>query len=234
MDDKTFSGFPHRMRFTPLPNLFFSTLLPQINDLWELKVILHIFWSVYQKKGNPRFVTLTELLADKTLMRGIEGDYSAEEALASALESVVDRGVLVHVGFEQADVYFVNNEADREEIEKVKNGEIALEGMVLRAEPYVKQERTDIFHLYEENIGLLTPMIAEDLAEAEKVYPAEWIEEAFKEAVSLNKRSWRYVSRILERWATEGRGVGEPGRHLTKDTGPDKYVKGKYGHLVRR
>jgi DNA replication protein len=234
MDTKTFSGFPPRTRFTPLPNLFFSALLPQIEDLAELKTLLHIFWLVYQKKEHPRFVTLTELLADKTLMQGIEGDRTPEEALCSALESAVARGVLVHVGFEQADVYFVNNEADREEIEKVKSGEIPLEGMVLRAEPYVKEERTDIFHLYEENIGLLTPMIAEDLAEAEKVYSAEWIEEAFREAVSLNKRSWRYVSRILERWATEGKDVGEPGRHSTKDKGPDKYVKGKYGHLVRR
>ena len=234
MDTKTFSGFPARSRFTPLPNLFFSALLPQIEDLAELKVVLHIFWLVYQKKGHPRFVTLTELLADKTLMQGIDGDRTPEEALCGALESAVDRGVLVHVGFEQADVYFVNNEADREEIEKVRSGEIILEGMVLRAEPYVKEERTDIFHLYEENIGLLTPMITEQLAEAEKNYPAQWIEEAFREAASLNKRSWRYVSRILERWVTEGRGVGEPGRHSTKDTDPDKYIKGKYGHLVRR
>ena len=41
-------------------------------------------------------------------------------------------------------------------------------------------------------------------------------------------------SRILERWTTEGKGVGESGRHSKKDTSPDKYFKGKYGHLVQR
>ena len=59
--------------------------------------------------------------------------------------------------------------------------------------------------LYEQNIGMLTPMIADELRDAERHYPAEWIADAFREAVELNKRSWRYVVRILERWRVEGR-----------------------------
>jgi len=35
---KQIVGFPDRMRFTPVPNFFFSTLLPQISDIDELKV----------------------------------------------------------------------------------------------------------------------------------------------------------------------------------------------------
>ena len=54
---KQFSGFPAKMRFTPIPNLFFSNLLTQINDIAELKTTLHIFWSLYGKRGYPRFVT---------------------------------------------------------------------------------------------------------------------------------------------------------------------------------
>jgi len=80
---------------------------------------------------------------------------------------------------------------------------------------------------------MITPMIAEELQEAEKLYPPRWIEEALKEAVTLNKRSWRYIARILERWASEGKDSGEYKRDVKKD-GPDKYVKGKYGHLVQR
>ena len=56
-------------------------------------------------------------------------------------------------------------------------------------------------------------MIAEQLKEAEELYPSAWIEDAIFEAVSQNKRSWRYIARILERWEREGRGDGEPGRH---------------------
>ncbi len=67
-------------------------------------------------------------------------------------------------------------------------------------------DRPNIFILYEQNIGLLTPPIADELRQAEQTYPAGWIEEAFREAVSLNKRSWRYIRAILERWRTQGRG----------------------------
>ena len=74
----------------------------------------------------------------------------------------------------------------------------------------------NIFSLYEANIGMLTPMIADDLREAESLYPASWIEDAFREAVEQNKRSWRYVERILERWSQEGKGNGQPRRYLKK------------------
>ena len=46
-------------------------------------------------------------------------------------------------------------------------------------------------------------MVGERLLEAEETYPAEWIEDAFREAAELNVRNWRYIERIL---ATLGRG----------------------------
>jgi len=224
------------MRFTPLPNLFFTTLLPQIDNMAELKLILHIFWLLYQKRSHPRFVTYTELIADKTLVEGIEGDNPAAE-LQGALEQAVREGILLRLTLEregkQEDLYFTNTEANRETIAKAQRGELSLGGALPRGEPYIKAEKPDIFTLYEQNIGLLTPMIAEELKEAEKLYPAAWIEDAFKEAVKLNKRSWRYIARILERWSAEGRGDGELGRDSKKEKGPGYYLKGKYGHIVR-
>ena len=80
---------------------------------------------------------------------------------------------------------------------------------------------------------MLTPMIADERKEAEKQYPAGWLEDAFREAVELNKRNWRYVARILERWSAEGKDNGKPERHSEK-TDSDKYIRGKYGHLVKR
>jgi len=227
-----FPGFPQRMRFTPLPNLFFSELLPQIDDIAELKATLHIFWTLYQKRGYPRFVTYRELLGDKMLMRGI-GD---GEALRHGLERAISRGTLIHLTLEgeggSESLYFLNTEGDRRAVAKIESGEIDLGGFPKR-EPYAEaEEQLNIFTLYEENIGMLTPMIAEELKEAERIYPASWIESAFKEAVSRNKRSWRYISRILERWAAEGKEHGEPGRDFEEDT--DKYIRGRYGHLVKR
>jgi DnaD/phage-associated family protein len=81
---------------------------------------------------------------------------------------------------------------------------------------------------------MLTPMIGEELQEAEKLYPADWIERAFREAVSVNKRSWKYIARILERWAVEGKDNGKLGRDSKKESESGKYVRGRYGHMVKR
>ena len=69
----------------------------------------------------------------------------------------------------------------------------------------VRSSGPDIFTLYEQNIGPLTPILSERLKEAEKLYPAAWVEEAFAEAVNYNRRSWAYIARILENWAANGR-----------------------------
>lgn len=235
MNSKPFPGFPTKTHFTPLPNLFFTTLLPQIGSLAELKLILHIFWLLYQKRNQPRFVTYEELLADKTLMEGIEGASAPAEVLRSALESAVKLGALLHLALdregESRDLYFINDEPSRRAIARLQSGELSLGGALLKAEPYIKEEKPSIFALYEQNIGLLTPMIGEELKEAEKLYPPSWIEEAFKEAVSLNKRNWRYIARILERWSSEGKESGEFRRDSKKKA---VTFKERYGHLVRR
>jgi DNA replication protein len=91
----------------------------------------------------------------------------------------------------------------------------------------------NIFELYEQNIGVISPLIADELRDAQRTYPAEWLEEAFREAARARKLNWKYVNRILERWQSEGKDSGtyRPG---TGADDRDKYVKGKYGHLVKR
>jgi DNA replication protein len=210
-----FTGFPQKMRFTPIPNLFFSSVLPRIEDLVELKVTLHVFWALYQRQGYPRFVTFNELLGDAALISGIKGEEGPDDLLRQGLRKAVSRGTLLHLSLERdgevEDIYFINTEADRRAVAKAESGELKLGGAVKKEQAPV-EERPNIFVLYEQNIGLLTPIIAEELKEAESTYPSSWIEDAFREAVERNKRSWRYIARILERWASEGRGYGEPGR----------------------
>src|SRR4051794_28785524 len=43
----------------------------------------------------------------------------------------------------------------------------------------VRAQRPSIYSLYEQNVGLLTPLLAEQLGEAERRYPPDWIEAAF-------------------------------------------------------
>jgi len=232
-----FKGFPVRMQFTSIPNIFFSSLLPQITDITELKVLLHIFEVIYPKKGSIRFVSYQELLNRAALVNEIKE--SPQEALSKALQNLIDRGAILHLEMNRdkvaENIYFLNSEANRLIIERIRSGEITLPGLQWETPVAAKAENSpDIFTLYEQNIGMLTPLVADELRESQKQYPESWIKEAIKEAVSLNKRNWRYIARILEHWSTEGKDDGTYRGYYKKNTDPDKYVKGKYGHMVQR
>ncbi|MFC2010555.1 DnaD domain-containing protein [Chloroflexota bacterium] len=237
---KQFDGFPAKMQYTPIPNLFFSSLLPQINDIAELKITLHIIRALYSKRGYPRYITHQELLNNRSLINSLrEGERPLEEALGEAIDKAVKRGTILHLVLDMdgtpGDVYLLNTEAERRTAAKIQNGELVLSGLKARRQPQSDMDLgppPDIFTLYEQNIGMLTPMIADELREAEKLYPEDWIRDAIKEAVSLNKRSWRYISRILENWTAEGK---KDGTHRgDSKAGQDKYAGQKYGHIVQR
>jgi len=232
-----FTGFPSRMTFTPVPNLVFSSLLPQITDIAELKVLLHIFEIIYPKKGSLKFTSLNEMLGNAGLVNDLTGQ--AKDILPEALAALVKKGILltlpVKTGTAADQIYLFNNETNRLSIERLLKGEMVLPGLSAEKPATVPAEApADIFTLYEQNIGILTPLIADELREAVKQYPEGWIREAVKEAVSLNKRNWRYIARILEHWATEGRDDGTHRGNLKKNTDPDKFIKGRYGHMVQR
>ena len=237
---KQFGGFPARMEFTPIPNVFLSSLLPEIRDVAELKTTLHIFWSIYRKRGYPRFTTYRELSGNTSLMKSLSDlEKPPDEILRGALEMATKRGTILHIVLtkdgEFEDVYLLNTDTDRQIMAKIQNGEIHLPGLKGSGKiiDIPAEQQPNIFTLYEENIGMFTPMIAEELREAEKLYPEDWITDAIKEAVTFNKRSWRYIARILERWSVEGKDSGTHKRD-SKKTDPDKFIKGKYGHMVQR
>src|SRR5207249_7916281 len=122
-------------------------------------------------------------------------------------------------------------------IRKIEAGAASLGRLdpVRYAGPPPPLPRPGIYELYEQNIGLLTPLIAEELREAERRYPSEWIEDAFREAVAYNRRNWRYVERILDNWATRGRGDrGENRGHVEPPEDPGKYLQGRHGRLLKR
>lgn len=210
----TFPGFPGgRLVQTALPNLLFSELIPQIDDLGEMKTTLHILWLLSRKTGSPRYVTLQELVGDSTLARSLSGlTASPAEAIEASLKRAVARGTLLHLmsSSGQEHVYLLNSPQGRSAADKASLGELQFGDQALHIEPAARTERPNIFVLYEQNIGLLQPMIAEELEEAERIYPSEWIEDAFRAAIEKNVRNWKYIRRILERWAAEGRGGDKP------------------------
>jgi DNA replication protein len=234
-----FAGFPAgKQPTTPIPNLFFSELLPLVDDLAELKVTLHLFWLIGRKRGALRYARLAELLKDGRLLTGLVTESATgEEALSGALERAVARGTLLHVTVHRGETaeewYMVNSPAGREVLNKLRDGDLDL--LADEAEDLQLQvERPTIFVLYEQNIGMLTPMIAEELREAERQYPAPWIAEAFREAVSGNKRSWKYIQAILERWRSEGRGSSRGKGDVPEDADARRrrYIPEGYEDLI--
>ena len=215
------TGFPDNSRFTPVPNLLFGPLLEEIDDLPVLKCLLRILWLHAQKKGFPRFLTWEELTTDRTLARALSIDGSSfNTALGDTLEKALQLGVLIHLRLEAdqglVDVYMPNSQEGRRAAQHLESRRLDKSPVIQGKPQTAPTARPNIFSLYEENIGIIGHIMAEELKEAETSYPQEWVEEAFREAVVQNKRNWRYIEAILKGWMTEGREHGEPGRHSKK------------------
>jgi DnaD/phage-associated family protein len=97
-------------------------------------------------------------------------------------------------------------------------------------EPVSTPPRPNIFALYEQNIGPLTPLLADALREAEAEFPPDWIEAALREAVANNVRNWKYALAILKRWKEEGRAEEQTRRDSEKDR--RRYVEGEFADFV--
>jgi DnaD/phage-associated family protein len=248
---KGFAGFPADAKADiRLPDLFFSELLPDIDHLGELKVTLHVFWLLTRKGGPRPYVSGEELAADRRLLAGLAmPGLSPEEVLRDALDRAVARRTLLRVTTggrmvhgeqgrtrgekgqtitSERNWYFVNSEKGRQAVDDLLAGKWT---PVQSEQPlHLQSQRPNVFVLYEQNIGPLTPLLAEELMEAEDTYPASWIEDAIREAVELNKRSWRYVQRILERWAAEGKTDEATRRSDERDR--RRFIEGEYADYV--
>lgn len=89
----------------------------------------------------------------------------------------------------------------------------------------LSSDRVDVFDLFEKEIGLLTPLVKEELTTALVALPSEWVADAIGEASRANKRNWRYIAGILENWKRDGREVNtvpqvSPGEKPKEDYGP--------------
>ena len=215
---KTFKGFTDSESFTQLPDTFFLRLLNQIDNAEELKVALYFLWRVEHMDGTFRALREADFHSK-------ELGLSVEEVRAG-IEQALKRGVILKAE-KGADVYFLlNSPRGRAVVQAMESGTWNPENT--GSAPLF--ERPNIFRLYEENIGPLTPLIADALKDAEDTYSAEWIAETIDLAVRNNKRSWRYCEAILKRWKEEGRGEKQDRRDPEKDR--DKYIKGEYADYI--
>jgi DNA replication protein len=214
--DIPFAGFVELERdAVSIPLRFFTEVLPDITSIGELRVTLAFFHLLQEHGGYDAPIPERALLDDRTLRQAfrVDGIPTGEvrEAVLISLDRAVARGTLLRVvsrtGRQTAAWYFLHTTVARELVAAVQRGAIAPPAAmwVNDRQPEVTSDPPTSFYLYEQNIGPLTPMVADRIARAMDDYPSAWIEDAIAEAVTYNRRSWRYIERILETWSEQGR-----------------------------
>ncbi|MBV9256423.1 MAG: DnaD domain protein [Ktedonobacteraceae bacterium] len=110
-----FTGFPTgKSPYVPIPEIFFTQVLPGIEDQAELKVTLHLFWLLARKRDTPRCTNERELYTDRVLLRSLNFQDDArtlEERLHQGLDKAVARGTLL-----STDLTVVNTEREEAEV----------------------------------------------------------------------------------------------------------------------
>lgn len=216
---KRFKGFTGSETFTALPDAFFHHLLKDIEDLDELKVTAYALWRYanleagFQGLGKQDFLPADLGLSASAARRG--------------LEKAVERGSLLRAEREAEVYYFLNSprgQAAARAYVKARDGRPS-------GTSTAPLERPEIFRLYEENIGPLTPLLADALKDAESTFSTAWVAEAIEIAVKNNKRSWRYCEAILKRWKDEGRAEKQNRRDAEEDR--HRYVKGEFSDHIK-
>ncbi len=239
--DESSTGFPNSGLATAVPNQFFARILPQIEAPEELIVSLYFFFAQQLphgpsgKRRSPRFLTKREAASDATLARSLAHLAPGDDVLERGLDLAVWRGTLLRARTQSAgreeELYAINTPANRKSLEALTARDLRLNETL---PPAARTNNSSIFALYEQNIRPLTPLIAEELKEAERRYPENWIHDAFREAMSLNKANWRYIESILRRWEAEGRQHEESGRDPQVEWLERRYHEGKRRLAARR
>jgi DnaD/phage-associated family protein len=220
-----FHGFQEdELALVRIPEAFFSQLLPSIDSLAQLRLLLYLFWHLEQQQDSIRFIKRRDLTSDPTLMAMI-GD---EQILEENLVDLVRMGIILEaIQPENGEkIYFINGPQGRASVQAIENEQWQTSDKA-RKPIQLTQQQPNIFRLYEENIGPITPMMAEILKEDEKTYPDAWISEAIEIAVKRNVRNWKFIQAILERWEKEGRGYEQNRRDDSQD--PSRYRKSWLG-----
>jgi DNA replication protein len=218
----TFKGFSDKETYTQIPDSFFHHILNESDDPLEIKVTLYVLWRIAHMESRSRSLCKSEIMADEAFMAGIN-----EEDLDAGLEKALERGSLLRVENEEGGFYFLNSPRGRAAAEALKKGDWRA---AARGVSHPPRERPNIFRLYENKIGLLTPMLADELKDAEKIYSEEQIEYAFDEAVKRNKRSWKYVEAILRNRKEEMDGKEQDRRDPEKDR--RRYIEDEFSDFI--
>ncbi len=214
-----FNGFTSSETFTQFPDSLFNNVLKEIDDVSELKVVLYSIWRIDHIEGPFRALC--------------ESDFETEslglsvKQIQLGLGKAVKRGILLKAEYEADVFYFLNSPRGRLAVDAFSKGDWRAS-----AQNTAPRQRSNIFKLYEDNVGALTPMLSDMLNEAEKEYPVTWFEEAFEIAVKRNIRNWKYIEAILKRWKEKGKDESANQSDTVQDA--KRYTDSEFSEFIQR
>ena len=197
-----------------VPIAFLRDVVPAITNIDELHVTLTVFRLLAESGNEETPIAEQSIIADSVLRKTLRTTGSTatlDARIFDGLELAVGRNTLLRFlavsDTREAAWYFTNTPVTRAMVAAMQQDRIPAPRIVWDGKnaPQVATDPPNVFRLYEQNIGPLTPIIADQLTIAASEYPATWIEDAIGEAVSYNKRNWRYILKILENWRQSGR-----------------------------
>ena len=197
-----------------VPRSFIEDILPAITSIEELQVSLASFRLFANAGGFDQPVAENQIMRDRALRAALRiagSPRSPDARIGRGVDLAIARGTLVRLVSSQTrkrlTFYYLNSPENRASIRLMESGQLPAPRSLWPDDeaPAITIDRPNAFRLYEQNIGPLTPLIADQITRAIEDYPEEWIEDALAEAVAYNRRSWRYVTRILDTWKSQGR-----------------------------
>jgi len=221
-------GFPEPMTYTPVPDSMLGKFLVEFQDEYLLRCFLRILWHLHKSKDKIKSVDIATLEGDLVIGSILSNRDSQDlSRLSTALKEMYDFHLvlLVNAGADNKNLRVVLNTQNNVKLIE-KFGWIRTKLIEATRVLSDLSVQSNVFGLYEQNIGLITPLVADELRDMENEYPITWVEEAIQLSVTYNRKSIRYISTILERWRNEGRDGGS-GRS-SQTVGAKDYIK-RYG-----
>lgn len=203
MPPQPIKGFPLADDFatTRVPNAVLGRVLSTTDDSNEIKLILRAIWLLEHQRGYPRYITRDDLRRDRVLSVAIPDQSDFDRILKSAIE----RDVFVEASINDNTCLMLNTESARRALieispttDNLNKDDNGWETAATSAGP------VDAFRAYEENIGILSPMIRQSILAALEDFTDEDITHAVRIAVENESRSWSSVAGVLRRWARDG------------------------------
>ncbi|CAN5668523.1 hypothetical protein BH23CHL4_BH23CHL4_16740 [soil metagenome] len=211
---------------------YFDTLLTHAANYDELQTLLALIRLMGGQPGG------TVVIDEELIMRSQELNavlsttavsQTSTSRIMRALNQSVGRGALIRSSVvkdnRQSIVYqLAGSKTPPQDAED--QATVSLHGDAAGSAANHNGQSASVYAAYENNIGLLTPLVADQIQLALQLYPASWIHEAISEAVAYNRRQWRYIQRVLQNWSADGRisGPANEVNHETNRRGPARAI----------